>query len=615
MAEASCSKVVYGAQEFVMKRVFLGLMGLGLVLSAAAFEYDVRQPGDVLRPKWLAADTVPGVWTLNVSDALAKAQAAGRCTIVLNTASWWCPYCETLESTVLGSSAWRSYVEENGFYLGMLDFPYRNPVPEDQLWKSRYPELGTGWGFDCWMMFPEYLAEIGFTREQGLDAIMDMYRMQRELALDTATPVVISNWQHTAEFSYGKVGYPTLVVFGPDGKELGRTGFPWYRTSDVTPSEAQEYVVQAIDQIVNGSCSLCEDPLSGMPPTDAAQRYSGWIVNKDQHVVGLVDFKTGKAARNRQISVSATVTLNGRKMALGSVKVSDLGEYLVFAKNEVTVSVKFSEVGIGGEVMVAGERYVIGGGGRNVFIAKDDAARKRAEGAFVGRWNIVLKSTDAKGISPFSRGYGTLTVDVYGKGRARISGYMGDGTRVSVVSQVVFGEDGRACLPVVKSLYSRNGGFGFVIWFRNGKIYSIADVAPWISGGRNVFSVKYTPTFTMSSGYGEVEDELELTLVGFDAQEGIDGRQLAVDPSEDVVFVERRKWVGEATGFKAGFSSSTGVLKGTFPFMVLSDGGTVSKISGRFYGAVMGGSGYGTVVVPKVGSWPVKIAVCGGCSE
>ena len=576
-----------------MKRLLFGMGVLGLALSAFAFEYDVRQPGDVLRPKWFAADTAPGVWTLNVQDALAKAQAAGRCTVLLNTASWWCPYCETLESTVLGSEAWRDYTVEKGIYLAMLDFPYRNPVPEGQEWKSRYPELGPGWGFDCWMMCPEYLAEIGLTREQGLDAIMDMYCLQRDLALESATPVVISNWQQTAEFAYGKVGYPTLIVFGPDGKERGRTGFPWYRTSDVTPSEAQEYVIQAIDQIVNGSCSLCEDPLSGTPPAESAQKYTGWLVPGGSGVVGLVEIKTTKITRSGQVTVSACVTFKGRKMSLGSKNVYDLDDDLLFEKNGCTVSVRLGEVGLGGAVVIDGEILDIGGGGRNVFTAKDEAARRRAMGAFKGRWNLVLKSADSVSPSAFARGYGTLTVDVGAKGRATVSGYLADGTRVSLVSQMIMGEDGMACLPVYKSLYSRKGGFGFVIWFRDGKIYSIADVAPWVSGGKNVFTASYAPSFTMSSGYGIVEDELELAIGGLDSED-----------VEDVVIVGRTKWTGEDTGFKSAFSVKTGLLKGK-----------IKILNGKFYGAVMGGSGYGTVVVPGVGSWPVKIAVCGGCSD
>lgn len=598
-----------------MKRVLMGMCAAGVVLTAAAFEYDVRQPGDVLRPKWSAADTAPGVWTLNVADALAKAQSAGKCTVVLNTASWWCPYCETLESTVLGSEAWRDYVRECGLYLAMLDFPYRNPVPEDQLWKSRYPELGTGWGFDCWMMCPEYLAEIGLTKEQGLDAIMDMYRLQRDLALESATPVVISNWQQTAEFTYGKVGYPTLIVFGPDGNELGRTGFPWYRTADVTPSEAQEYVIQAIDQIVNGSCSLCEDPLSGTPPGESAQKYVGWFETEDSGLVGLVEVKTTKATRNGQVSVSACVTFKGLKVSLGSKKTYNLDEYIPFARKNISLSVKLGEVGMGGEVYVDGVRHVIGGGGRDVFTAKDDLARRRAANVFEGCWNLVLKPSDSKSPSAFARGYGALTVKVGAKGKATISGYMGDGTRVTAVSKVIFGEDGRACLPVLESLYSRKGGFGFVIWFVNDRIYSIANVAPWVSGGKNEFTAKYVPSFTMSSGYGEIQDELELTLGGFDPTGRISGGMPAEDPSEDIVSVRRTTWVGEATGFKTGFSSRTGALKGYMPFQVQTDGGTVRKVKGKFYGVVMGGSGYGTVIVPDTGSWPVKIAVCGGCSD
>lgn len=589
----------------------------GLSLAASAFDYNVRQPGDVLRPKWFAADTQPGVWTLNVTNALEQAQANGKCTILLTTGSWWCPYCETLEETVLDSDAWKKYLADEGHYLALLDFPYRNDVPADQVENSWHPELGKGWGFKCWLMYDRYLAEIGLTKDEGLQAIMGLYEMQKELALDSATQITISNWNHTAEFTYGKVGYPTMIVIGPDGKEKGRTGFPWYRASDVTPSEAQEYVIQAIDQIVNGECRLCEDPLAGTPPTDAAQTYTGWISSGDgKGIEGLVSFKTTKKNSKGLIKVSGSVTVAGKKTTFSSTSVMRLDAPVSLSKKNAEASVQFGEVGMAGSVLLNGTHYTIVGGGRDVFSAKDLSAEERAAGVIKGIWNVVLKSADKAAPSDFSSGYGSLSVELKAKGKATVKGTLGDGTKVSVSGQVIYGENGMACLPVLASLYSKKGSVGFVMWFRNGKLHSINDVAPWVAGGKNPFTATVQPMFTMSSGYGTVEEELEFTLVGFDADGTIGGYPLAEDPTYDDVEVRKTKWKGtETTAFSATCNKKTGALNGSMYFYGTKPNGKIAKFKGNFYGVVVGGSGYGTVVVKDEGSWAVKIAVCGGCSE
>lgn len=602
----------------IFGRIAAVALAAGVVQQAFAFEYDVRQPGDVLRPKWFAADTQPGVFTLNVRDALQKAQAAGKCTVVFNTASWWCPYCETLEETVLTSAAWREFVADEGFYLGMLDFPYRNDVPKGQEYKSWYPELGKGWGFKCWLMFPEYLSQIGLTKEQGLDAIMDLYQIQKSLAYDSATQITISNWTHTAEFTYGKVGYPRFIVFGPDGTELGRADFPWYRVSDVTPSEAQEYVIQSIDQIVHGECRLCEDPLAGEPPVDAAQTYTGWISSGVGGIGGQVTFKTSKASSKGMVTVSGSATVGGKRTTFASARVRTeaLGDFVVLGRSGAVANVKFGEVGLSGSVYLNGVLFAISGGGRDVFKAKDDEAKKRAAGEIKGVWNVVLKPTDAVSKSAFAKGYGALSVELKAKGKARISGTLGDGTKVGLNAQAIYGDDGVACLPVQTTLYAKKGGFGFVMWFRNGKLYSITEVAPWVAGGADTFIAGVQPMFTMSSGSGNVESESELSLIGFDPKGTIDGCPLAEDPTYDDITVIGSKWLGtEVTSFSASCTEKSGLLRGSMYFYVTRPTGRVTRVKGTFNGVVMGGSAYGNVVVKGDGSWAVKIAVCGGCSE
>lgn len=604
----------------VLWTMFAALAGLG-------FEYNVRPPSDVLRPTWFAADTKPGVWTLNVEDAKAKARAAGVCTVVLNTSSWWCPYCETLEDMVLRSQTWKDYVAEQGFYLGMYDFPYRGEVPEEQVWKSRHPELGKGWGFQCWLMDPEYLEEIGLSEEEGLRAIMAEYEQQKALALPEASEQVISNWNGTAEFTYGKVGYPTILVYGPDGEELGRTSFPWHSTADVTASEAQEYVIQAIAQLVNGKCTVCDDPSAGAPDTSKAQVYTGWL-SADDGIAGLIEVKTGRRNGKGLVRVSGSVTLSGRKVSLATVYVPDeaastdsgatstFGRFRLEKKNSPYLAdLVLGANGLSG-TFTDGETVYEVSGGREIFKFRDAESVARAGESPQGIWSVLLKSAESVSPSPYARGYGTLSLDMRPKGVVKVSGVLGDGTKFKLNTRAIAGDNGLTCVPVLANLYGKTGGFGFVVWFKDGRLLCFSDVAPWVAAGRYAaFTLQYKPSSTMSAGTGSVPDELELTVLDFADSTTFGGHALVQDPSEDEVTFSRNKLKGsDITLFSASVNRSN-ELKGTMTFFVDQGGGRPRRVKGTVTGVVMGGAGYGTVFVKDEGSWAFRVAVCGSCSE
>lgn len=585
------------------KKVFAIAMCAVLGANVLAYEYDVRQPSDDLKPTFAPADTQPGKWTLRVDDALAKAKAAGRYTLVLNTASWWCPHCELLEEMVLTSQAWKDYVAANGFYLGMLDFPYRLEVPADQQWKSWRTDLGKGWGFKCWMMSQDYLDEIGCTKEQGLEFIMGQYEWQQKLGeVDYMELITITNPLTKAEFTYGKVGYPSIIVFDPNGREVGRKMFQgWLRQANVTDAEAQEEAIQAIERIINGKCEICEDPAAGTPPANAAQTYDGWAVGANG-VAGTVAFKLGKAGRDGSVKVTGSVTVGGKTTAFGQVVAKTLDEGVPLSKGKTAVgTVYFGETGLSGSFALNGATYEIKGG-RNVFKAKDAAAKARAASCPKGSWNVVLKPAAEKDqTSAFQGGYGTLNVSVGASGKVRVKGYMADGTAVSVSAQAIVGSDGKTCVPIMANLYSKKGGFGFALWFKDGLLYDIDDVAPWVAAGKNAFVSTYTPMAAREAGYGTVEEELELVVPGLP------------DEAADIVTVGRTRWVGtEDTSFKATCNAKTGLLTGT---MKVVPDGQAKAVTAKFYGAVMSGTGYGTLVVKNVGTWPVKIMLCGSCSD
>ena len=117
----------------IIKSILTSAFILGGI-SVFAYEYNVRMPSTAAHPRWRGAKV--GEWTMDYEAARSQAASEGRGVILFTTGSWWCPHCEAFEEKVLLDHAaqWRNYVQEKGYYLVMLDFPYRNHVTDDQLW-------------------------------------------------------------------------------------------------------------------------------------------------------------------------------------------------------------------------------------------------------------------------------------------------------------------------------------------------------------------------------------------------------------------------------------------------------------------------------------------------
>ncbi len=589
-----------------------------------AFEYDVRRPSDDLKPTFHAADTKPGAWTLAVDDAISKAKADGKYTILMNTASWWCPYCETAEELVLTSNMWKSYVAAHGFYLAVMDFPYRGHVGDDQVWKSWHPELGDGWGFKCWLMDPDYLAEIGLSADEGLAAIMSLYEHQADYALPTGDLITIKRWDTQEDFSYHKLGYLTLIVIGPDGVEAGRVGFPWWNTNSVTQREAQEYVIQAIERIIAGECEICQDETPSVVDVSKAHKYNGWMLDSEGVMSGSIEISTSKYNGSaKSVKARVKAVLGGKAVSFPTVEVPVSGcivcgdeseiETVEVSKDGYRGSVHIGTDGLSGSFWHGDTAYTVKGG-CNLFREKDAHAKALLATSPVGVWSLVLKNAEKDGLSPFSRGMGAISMDVRRTGVAKFTGTMGDGTRVSCSSQVILGSNGIACVPFAARLYNKKGGLSFVVWFKDGELLSVESVSKWVAAGKNPFEVAVAVQNTMSVGIGVVPDEMDFTIDDFPAEIG--GMPLVGDQSADVVKASGKRWFGsELTGFKATVAGRTGFLNGSMTFLVRKDSGEVRPVRGTFKGIVMGGAGYGTVIVQNVGTWAVKIAACGSCND
>ena len=585
-------------------------------ISAFAYEYNVRMPSTAAHPRWRGAKV--GEWTMDYEAARSQAASEGRGVILFTTGSWWCPHCEAFEEKVLLDHAaqWRNYVQEKGYYLVMLDFPYRNHVTDDQLWKSAHPEYGDGWGFKCWLYDDDYLEENGLSKEDGLNAIMDLYRLQKTLALDSATPVTIKTWDGTEDFSYGKVGYPTLIVYLPNGSEAGRfSPGSTYRESD----DAYNYVIEKLDSIVREAldeeCGLCSDPeewgLSGV----RSETYRGWIHGDASGIVGTFEANVGRKNARREIKISATVTIAGQKRKFRGTGQDCCIDTVVLegdGKDGAAMELMFDESGVRGDYVSGGNRFTVIGA-RDVFKARDVVAKTRRRLLVPGTWTFAMSVTNAP--SSQARGYGAFSVQIAKSGAASIRGVLPDGTSVAASSKVVVGDSDVYCLPV--SVDGKKGGFGCCLWFKNGWLFNITSIRSWNAVGKigkKGFVAGWRAIYSSVSGFGAMGNEFELVLP--EVPETVAGYPLAVDPSGDSIAVEKRLWIGtEDSKFRATMNAKTGLLSGSMKFFVETRPGSAKAKSYKVSGVVVDGTVYCSAVYARDGSYAVKISACDACED
>ena len=590
--------------------IVAGVLG---ALTASAYEYNVRMPSTAACPRWRGAKV--GEWTMDYEAARSQAVAEGRGLLLLTVGTWWCPHCEAFEDKVLLDHAaqWRNFVQERGYYLVMLDFPYRLHVDDAQLWKSKYPEYGDGWGFQCWLYDDDYLAENGLSKVDGLNAIMDMYRLQKSLALDSATPISIKTWDGSEEFNYGKVGYPTLIVYLPNGSEAGRfSPGSTYRESD----DAYNYVVEKIDSIVSealdAECGLCSDPEEWGLPGKTPQTYRGWLRNGNVGIVGTVEAKVGRKDAQRDIKISATVTMFGKNRKFSGIGHDCCIESVILGSDERDGSfldLMFDENGVRGSLVDGEDTYSVTGA-RDVFKARDAVAKARRKLLVPGTWTLAMSVTNAP--SDFAGGYGAFTLNVQKSGAATLRGVLPDGNAVAASGKIIVGDSDTYCLPL--SIDNRKGGFGCCLWFREGWLFNVSDIRSWSSVGKSGFTAGWRPIYSSVPGVGKIVNEFELVLP--EVPETIGGHPLLVNPSGDSIAIRRTSWTGtEISGFSAKMNKMTGLLSGSMKFFLEGRKGSVLSKACKVSGVVIDGTAYCSALSRGNGSYAVRVSSCDACED
>lgn len=316
--------------------------------------YDVRKPA--IEPRWDGA--AAGEWTMDHAAALPAAKSAGKWTVVMVSGMWWCPYCQPLEEKVLSTPAWTNYVEAaGGFYEVVLDFPYRDGR--------------SNW---CWLYETNYVKAAGLSMDGGLQALDGLYAVQNAFALESAATVTVPNWNDTAEITYGRVGYPTMILIRPDGEEAGRFSPSAVRNLDKVA--AQEYVFSALDRIMAPEVTL--DGVSEPTLRAALVRTGAIALQKD------VEERTGLTAAAGE----TVIDLNGHSLGVVGYR-PDPQENLMAVVAGATVAITGTSEKVFGRFEVAsGGKLVLFGGSYDYDVSAYVAEGKFAARQEDGRWLV-----------------------------------------------------------------------------------------------------------------------------------------------------------------------------------------------------------------------------------
>ena len=373
----------------------------------------------------------------------------------------------------------------------------------------------------------------------------------------------------------------------------------------------------------------------------SAAVYDGAIMNADGTVFGTVQVKVSKADKNGKSKVTATVQPAGEGQKKLTFKVEKGSEWtagtmenvvLKAAKDGPDLTVQFGSHGLAGSYDGR-----VATGSRNFFTAKDDEAQL-ALGAFEGVISVAAPREDGDKWS----GWETYSLTVAKKGKVKIVGTLVNGTKVSATSQMLIGKD-TFCIPVVST--KKNAACAFAIWFKKPVTDFSADGLPGGSViGRAGLDAAGMPQGNVPDGAMFAIDAAD--VLGVLGNAAVISNQTGVSTLPDKVSIDvevekKGKWTlpkagkvalrknavsaydldtdkfgDNPSGLKLTYTAKTGAFKGSFALYedVTTTKPKLKKWTATVNGVVVGGVGYGSAVIKKVGAMPVTVgAGCGEC--
>lgn len=305
--------------------------------------------------------------------------------------------------------------------------------------------------------------------------------------------------------------------------------------------------------------------------------YTGWLRNADGEIAGTVVFKAAKA-KNGFSKVTATVT------PLGDRKTTSKFELPVNGGTATYQNAVFSADAVTGEIAVNGVSYQLQAGA-DFFKSKDKSEKTLAKASVpVGTWTFALETS--AGVVPCS-----VTV-ARNSGKAKLTGYLADGTKLSISAAGVYGEgDGKrfALSYAVPFVYAKKGvKLGFVLWI---------DLA---NGSAEVSD------FTGFTGAAVEPAALKTPIAGtrvFSVDIWHPERNYTITPEGQTFSIEGARWVfpkkdANPSSLKLKYAAKTGIVTGSFKLGYPN--GAKSKFdTATVYGVVVDGAFCGAAKVKR----------------
>ena len=339
-----------------------------------------------------------------------------------------------------------------------------------------------------------------------------------------------------------------------------------------------------------------------------ASEYNGYLYSKGRAIVGTIQMKVGKPNKDGMAAVKATmIGLDGKKKSLkavgkGKVLVSTTGPTTVVLAGDDACEVTFGSKGMSGTYGA----YTIDGA-LNVFTSKA-AVDKSVAAAALGKWKGALNV--AWRLAGDGSPYQMLTVTIAAKGKAKVTGTLADGTKVSASSQLVVGEDW-CCVPVV---VAKKGKLAFEVWLPRGTAATSAAVVDGLAD-----AIVGKPGTLRAGAKFCIDADAFAARWGQRAlpylPDGVPvtgGAKWTLPKAGKVVYVKGTTDVDEAkagdnpSALKLIYTSKTGAFKGSFKAYV-DVKGRPKATTVNVTGVLVGGIGYGAATVKKVGGVAVTV--------
>lgn len=349
--------------------------------------------------------------------------------------------------------------------------------------------------------------------------------------------------------------------------------------------------------------------VEGFVPQTAASIYDGYLYGDGDDVKGVIQVKVGKPnKRTNQSSVKAVVQLVGKKKV--SIKAVGKGKAEIAADGTTVVQMTG-----GDECSVTLGSYGLAGrygayridGARNFFGSKDKGEVSAA--------NAVLKPW--LGAVNISYADGAITITLSAKGKAKVSGTLSDGTKVSgVSSQFAIGEEW-CCVPVVWT--KKNHSLAFALWLgrSNGSV-GVVGLDEYVAGAPGTLTAGAKFIVDIADElWSKIDGAVKTAYLPYGlgvAQKGT--RWIVADGAKagkvayvrGTTEVDATKLGENPSALKLSHKSKDGTFKGSFK--VYSDlGGRLKATTVTVTGVLIDGVGYGTATVKNKGSAAVVIGL------